>query len=198
MNVVAIEGACLSGKTSTIHALRGLLPAGDVAWCPEYMDIPNVLARTHSIVDAPLALSDLRFLLRIEARRRRWALHTSPNAKTFVLDRSIHSLLAHRYAVSRAFGLDLFTRSCELVDRSYAQYLPDTVFYLDLDDKTRWHRRKAGDHRQLEFMDSTYNSLFRDYFIPKLLYGSGAVEIMDAGQLAHSNACVIRDKIMSK
>jgi thymidylate kinase len=134
-------------------------------------------------------LEAFRFYLRIEATRV--SAIARIDADIVVLDRSVHSLVAHVYAAALLDGIDATSISLrELTGATFA--IPDTAFYLQTDEDTRRSRRDPADEGKW-WTQPSYNAGFERYFSDegvRLPYGN--LVVVDA---AKAPAAVLEDVV---
>jgi thymidylate kinase len=159
---VALEGPCCAGKTTLgrllVQDLRGLA----VTLVPCYADhagggrfLPRQEA--NSIPEREQAL---RRLLIIEAGR----LARAPGDCDVVLqDRSVHTLLAHSYALQRMTGTGFLAPSARLLRDSPIPAWPDLVLYLDLPQNAVHDRNDGKFPPGSIYTDPDFNAAIRAY-----------------------------------
>lgn len=131
--VVAVEGLCLAGKTTLVHALAARLGALAV---PEYADLaplPPWPPHSHEDVTATL-----HHFLRLEQQRGIFA-HRTPD-RLVALDRSPLTLIAHEFGMDRLgvpaepdLAVHLFSEAAE---RGLI-LTPDAYVYLGVPSSVR-------------------------------------------------------------
>jgi thymidylate kinase len=196
MFVVAIEGCSHAGKSTLVDNLTQRL-GDDVIALPDYVsfaggDTKVPRAPAESVEEEVEAL---RFFLTLDYRR--WSeIIKHPNEKRIILvDRSFHTLLAHRFAIERLTHLEVFDLSCKEVKSRPDLLMPDVIFYIDTPQevlneryKTRISNVPVSGHIQnynytqkmkLVFNKENYNQYFRSYFIPRLLFAGTPVKVLD-------------------
>jgi thymidylate kinase len=162
--VAAFEGPCCAGKTTLARAVLQGLPGLTAAFAECYADhvgggrfLPRQEAG--SVEERELALHRL---LAIEGSR----LGRLPSGVDLILaDRSVHTLLAHSYALERLTGIGLLAPSQRLLRESPIPAWPDLVIYLDLPQDAvheRNHGKFAGGSI---YIDPGFNAAIRSYFL---------------------------------
>ncbi|WP_422773372.1 hypothetical protein ACN28C_10865 [Plantactinospora sp. WMMC1484] len=121
----------------------------------------------------------LRRLLAIESDRTRYA-RSNPTA-VVVLDRSVHTLLAHRYALDRVTGLGCYEHASRMMAGADIPTWPDLVLYLDVPQDVVLDRNKGKFADDSIFINPTFNSGIRGYYRRLVDQGSPVVWI-DAAQ----------------
>jgi thymidylate kinase len=140
--LVALEGPCCAGKTTLGRALLAELPdrkAALVACYADYAGGGRFLPRQEAgtVQEREEAL---RRLLDIEAAR----MAAVPDAcELLIADRSVHTLLAHSYAMQAAQGTGFFAPSVRLLEQAPDAAWPELILYLDL-PQTHISARNAG------------------------------------------------------
>ncbi len=196
MFVVAVEGCSHAGKSTLVENLTQRL-GNDIIALPDYVSfaggdtkVPRAPAET-----VEEEIEALKFFLNLD--NRRWSeIIKSPNEKRIILvDRSFHTLLAHRYAIEKLTDLYAFDLSCKEVKLRPDLLTPDVIFYIDTPQnvlneryKTRVSDVPVSGHTQnynyaqkmkLIFNKGAYNKHFRSYFIPQLLFANTPVKVLD-------------------
>ena len=161
--VVALEGPCCAGKTTLGRLLMGDLADMTVAFVPCYADhagggrfLPRQEAAT--IAEREQAL---RQLLAIEADR----LARVPGGCDVVLeDRSVHTLLAHSYALQRRTSTGFLAPSARLLRSSPIPAWPGLVLYLDLPQAAVHSRNQGKFPPGSIYTDQEFNAAIQAYF----------------------------------
>jgi thymidylate kinase len=161
---VAVEGPCCAGKTTLSRGLIEAMTDIAISHVTCYADhvgggrflprpVPQSLAEDQDAVDR---------LLTVEADR---VAHARVAATDLVLmDRSVHTLLAHRHALQRVTGLALLAPAERVITRSEAPAWPDLVLYLDVPQPTILDRNRGKFPPDSIFIDPVFNAGVRDYF----------------------------------
>jgi thymidylate kinase len=164
MRWVAVEGPCCAGKTTLA---RGLLDALDdmtlfqVVCYADHVGGGRFLPRPtpETVAEDAAALTDL---LAIEADRVAAARASSTDL--VLMDRSVHTLLAHRYALQRVTGLACFAAAERVIAQSTAPAWPDVVVFLDVPQQTVLDRNRGKFPPDSIFIDARLNAGIRAYF----------------------------------
>lgn len=161
--IAALEGPCCAGKTTLGHLLMRDLDGMTVAFVPCYADqagggrfLPRQEAGT--IAEREQAL---RQLLAIEAQR---LVRVPGGCDVVVEDRSVHTLLAHSYALQRMTGTGFLAPSARLLRRSSIPAWPDLVLYLDLPQAAVHDRNQGKFPPGSIYTDEDFNAAIRVYF----------------------------------
>jgi thymidylate kinase len=159
-----VEGPCCAGKTTLSRGLLVELTDIAISHVRCYADhvgggrylprpVPESTSEDHEAVAA---------LLTIEADRVAHARNTHNDL--VLMDRSAHTLLAHRYALQRVTGLPLFTSAQRRIARSEAPAWPDLVLYLDVTHQVILDRNQGKFPPDSIFINAEFNTAIRAYF----------------------------------
>ena len=188
--IVALEGPCCAGKTSLGRLLMQELCELAVTFVPCYADhagggrfLPRQQADT--VAEREQAL---RQLLLIEAGR----LAQVPQACDVILeDRSVHTLLAHSYALQCRTGTGFLAPSARLLRSSPVPAWPDLVLYLDLPQDAVPERNPGKFPPGSIYTDPDFNATVRAYFrrlasrkTPPVAWLDATLELQDLARLA--------------
>lgn len=161
---VALEGPCCAGKTTLTQGLRAALRDRGTAYVECFADhagggrlLPPETPRSLAEDEA-----GLRQLLDIEASRTADAL-SHPTA-VVLLDRSLLTLLAHRYALERVTGLPCYQPATRTLAGLDIPTWPDLVLYLDVPQKIVLDRNKGKFADDSILINPVFNAGIRDYF----------------------------------
>lgn len=162
--VAAFEGPCCAGKTTLACALLQNLSGMTVAFAKCYADhvgggwfLPRQEAR--SVEEREHALHRL---LAVEADR----LARLPSGVDLILaDRSVHTMLAHSYALERMTGIGLLAPSQRLLRESPIPAWPDVIVYLDLPQDAVHERNHGKFPEDSIYIDPAFNAAIRSYFL---------------------------------
>ena len=164
---VAVEGPCCAGKTTLAHGLAHELSDLAVAYVKDYSDhvgggrfLPHPVP--NSIAEEQRALE--RFLS-IEADRAAEVRSSADQWDVVLIDRSIHTLLAHCHALTHLTGVDYFGLARDAVKRSSIPLWPDLVLYLDVSQDTIDARNRGKFEDSSIFIDPDFNKGIRSYFL---------------------------------
>jgi len=199
--LTALEGPCCAGKTTLGHLLLRNLHGLTVAFVECYADhagggrfLPRQEAR--SVAEREQAL---RELLRVEESR----LARLPSGSDVVLaDRSVHTLLAHSYALERMTGLGVFEPSVRLLRASPPAVWPELVIYLDLPQQAVEGRNNGKFPPGSIYTDPTFNAAIRSYFLrlagqnaPRLAWLDATLDLPELARLAEAQLRqLVRDR----
>jgi thymidylate kinase len=160
---VALEGPCCAGKTTLGRLLIQELRELAVTFVPCYADhagggryLPRQEADT--VTEREQAL---RQLLPIEAGR---IAQVPQQCDVLLEDRSVHTLLAHSYALQRKTGTDFLAPSERLLHSSPVPAWPGLVLYLDLPQGAVQQRNPGKFPPGSIYTDPDFNAAVRAYF----------------------------------
>jgi thymidylate kinase len=161
--IVALEGPCCAGKTTLGRLLIQELRELAVTFVPCYADhagggryLPRQEADT--VTEREQAL---RQLLPIEAGR---IAQVPQQCDVLLEDRSVHTLLAHSYALQRKTGTDFLAPSERLLHSSPVPAWPGLVLYLDLPQGAVQQRNPGKFPPGSIYTDPDFNAAVRAYF----------------------------------
>jgi thymidylate kinase len=188
--IVALEGPCCAGKTTLAGLLLPELHELAVTVVPCYADhagggrfLPRQEAAT--VTEREQAL---RQLLIIEAGR---LARVAEGCDVVLQDRSVHTLLAHSYALQRMTGTGFLTPSELLLRSSPVPAWPDLVLYLDLPQQAVHDRNKGKFPPGSIYTDQTFNAAVRAYFrrlagrkTPRVAWLDATLELPELTRLA--------------
>lgn len=183
---VALEGASGAGKTTLSRNLKTSLSQLRVIVLPDYSVSaggPEYLPRAPAET-VEEELSALSFLLDLDHWRRQQGHISAGDVDLIVMDRSVHTLLAHRFATAKLLGLDVFAASCKLAAAHARITWPNLILYVDTPQEIL-NSRQSPESPPPEariFVDPHYNELFRSYFIPALRYTTTPTVVIDGRQ----------------
>ncbi len=177
---IAIEGPCCAGKTTLARALVDGFADLAVAYVPCYADhvgggrfLPPAVPRSLTEDQAGLGV-----LLEIEAERL--APVRSGQFDLAILDRSVHTLLAHRYAVEGLTGLPCYEPAVKTLSLSSGPGWPDLVIFLDVPQRAVDDRNQGKFSADSIFIDARFNAGIRGYYESLAAQGDRRVVWLDA------------------
>lgn len=177
---VALEGPCCAGKTTLGRELLRLLDDLSVSYVPCYAEhvgggrfLPPPVP--HSLTEDQAAL---RTLLAVEFDRTAGA-RAQPH-DVVLLDRSVYTLLAHRYALEHLVELALCIPARQFLTQSDIPCWPDLVLYLDLPQKAIPNRNNGKFASGNILIDPRYNAGVRSFFERLAESGGQKVAWLDA------------------
>ena len=179
IKVVAIEGPCRAGK-STLSS--GLIKEYSYHKIDHIVDYAKFAGGGKNIPPPANSLSldeekhALEFFLDIEFER---TSHCRKSER-IIMDRSVHTLLAHCYAINNMKQLPYFQLANSCIYSSEKPIWPHKIFYLDVSQE-EIHRRNNGKFPQDSiFIDTEFNTWIKDYFVNLNIQFPGLVTILDA------------------
>jgi len=179
---VALEGPVCAGKTTLGRWLVEDLGRLNVGYVEDYAE--HVGGGRFLPPPMPTSLAEeeraLGRLLAIEADRTAHVRDPDSQWGLIIVDRSVHTLLAHCHALTRMRGIDFFGLAQRLISSSDAPLWPDRILYLDVTGSVI-DARNAGkfQHGNL-FVDTEFNVGFREYFVKLARRDDGRVIWLDA------------------
>jgi thymidylate kinase len=161
---IALEGPCCAGKTTLGRALETQLhdcAATLVACYADFVGGGRFLPRQEA--DTLQEREEaLRQLLEIEAAR----MAAVPDSCDLIIaDRSVHTLLAHSYALEAEQGTGFFAPSVRLLERAPAAAWPELVLYMDLPQAHVTARNAGKFPSDSIYIDAVFNRSVREYFL---------------------------------
>jgi thymidylate kinase len=191
-SLAALEGPCCAGKTTLGHLLMRNLHGLTVAFAECYADhvgggrfLPRQEAR--SVQEREQAL---RQLLIVEADR---LARLPPGSDLILADRSVHTLLAHSYALEQMTGISVFAPSVRLLRRSPLAAWPDLVVYLDLPQQAVPGRNNGKFPPGSIYTDPGFNAAIRAYFLrlagqntPRVAWLDATLDLPELARLAEA------------
>jgi|SRR5215212_4587808 len=177
---VALEGPCCAGKTTLG---RGLLSDGlsglRVGFVRDFSEhagggrfLPPPVPK--SLAEEDHALSEF---LRIEADRT--AHVWSSRSDLILIDRSVHTLLAHCHALGRMTGVDYLSLARLRLRESDVPAWPQLVVYLDVGIDTVRNRNQSKFEADSIFINAEFNVGLRLYFQELTSQGTPRVAWLD-------------------
>jgi thymidylate kinase len=163
---VGIEGPCCAGKTTMLRALQRSLEPRPVVSVVDYSDfvgggrflppaVPENLQEERNALNTFLTIE--------QSRTQKAHLLTDPQA-VVLIDRSIHTLVAHCFALTCMTGIDYLTLGRETLKASTIPLWPDVVLYMDVTQETVLARNQGKFPADSIFVNAEFNSGVRSYF----------------------------------
>jgi len=179
---VAIEGPCCAGKTTLGRGLLSELSHLAVAYVADYADyvgggrfLPAAVPGLPAEEERALAT-----FLAIEADR---ASHVRASASAWdlvLIDRSIHTLLAHCFGLDHVMAQGYFRLAEGVLPSSAIPLWPDLVLYLDLPQEVLAARNRGKFERDSIYVNAAFNEGARSYFQALASRGHPRVAWLDA------------------
>lgn len=188
---VAFEGPSHTGKSTLIQNLTRRLKANTFIVLPEYA---HYLEHFEELPKTPGSsvkeeLEGLNFMLSLDQRRWSHVLKVGAHEQLILMNRSVHTILAHRLVLNRITGMPLFEKSCEIASYSPNVLWPALVVFIDtpkevLSSRYGGHQPKLSTRASAQppnplFNTDTYNRIFRSYFVPELMCSNNPVIHLD-------------------
>ncbi len=166
--LIAIEGASYSGKSTLARRLQQEFGPRAIV-LPDYVEaaggsqfVPS--APAHSAAEQMQAF---RFFLELDAKRYRRGLVVQPSPELVIMDRSIHTLLAHNFAMMNMMSWPIFEESTRIAQDDPSVIWPHLVLYVDVPQDILGPRYPSvTPEAEWLFTNPTYNRHFRAYFVP--------------------------------
>jgi thymidylate kinase len=162
--IIAIEGPALVGKSTLLAHFTTTYRERGVLVIPCYAHVPDTTVPATTPEDPATELAALDALLAIEDTRISAGLAAMPDAQTMLLDRSIHSLLAHAAILDSRSGWNAHVRFREFVDADPRTVWPDEVIVLRADPQALPARAKRSHPRPPALLDVQFSAAFYEYF----------------------------------
>jgi thymidylate kinase len=180
--IVALEGPSYSGKTTLSRQLVARFGKSRTLVCPDYVEVAGGCdevprAPRRSVLGEFLSL---RFFLNLDRRRWEQSLREASGHTLVILDRSLHTLLAHTFAIEMVYEKPIFERALKIVAKE-PRIIPHQVLYLDAPQEELERRAEVRANRSARlFRDRDYNAAFREYFVPGLRWNVSSCAELDA------------------
>jgi len=164
---IGVEGPVCAGKTTLVLGLTRHL-VGPTATCvPDYAD--HASGGRHLPPPVPRSIAEeeqaLRVFLTIEAERTKRVRTPAKRWTVVLVDRTVHTLLAHCYALTRMTGLDHASLAERVLAGSDTPLWPDLILYLDVPQQAIDARNKGKFEAGNIFLDADFNEGIRAYFL---------------------------------
>jgi thymidylate kinase len=164
---IGVEGPVCAGKTTLVLGLTQHLAGPTVTCVPDYAD--HVGGGRHLPPPVPRSIAEeeqaLRVFLTIEAERTKPARDPAKQWTVVLIDRSVHTLLAHCYGLTRITGLDHASLAHRVLAGSDTPLWPDLILYLDVPQQAIDARNKGKFEAGNIFLDAGFNEGIRAYFL---------------------------------
>lgn len=163
---IAIEGPCCAGKTTLAQGLVEEPLALSITCVRDYSD--HVGGGKFLPPPVPMSLAEEELILyrflAIEADRATYARQTAPEADLIIIDRSVHTLLAHCFALCQLLDDDYFGLAQRVIGESDLPVWPDRVLYLDVPQCVIEARNGGKFAPDSIFINAGFNAGVRSYF----------------------------------
>jgi thymidylate kinase len=190
---VAIEGPCCAGKTTMEHALRQALRPRPTVSVLDYSDVVGGGRNLPPAVPVDLReeRETLATFLAIERERTADARSLRAANGVILIDRSVHTLLAHCFALTLMTGIDYRTLAGQVIESSPVPLWPDLIIHLDVTQETVHARNRGKFSPDSIFINPRFNEGLRAYFRSPHRDQSPAIACLDGGtdaRLLHARA----------
>jgi len=167
LNTIGVEGPVCAGKTTVVAGLARQFAGLSVICVPDYAD--HVGGGRHLPSPVPQSIAEeeqaLHVFLKIEAERTKQARNVAERPQIVLVDRSVHTLLAHCYVLSRMTGLDYNSAARRVLGGSDTPLWPDLILYLDVPQQAIDARNTGKFEVGSIFIDAAFNEGIRAYFL---------------------------------
>jgi thymidylate kinase len=184
---IAIEGPCCAGKTTLAHSLVEESFALSIAYVRDYSD--HVGGGRFLPPPVPTSPTEeeliLNRFLEIESDRTAYVRMTAPEPGLIIIDRSVHTLLAHCFALRRLLNDDYFGLAQRVIGESDVPLWPDHILYLDVPQFVIDARNGSEFTPGSVFIDAGFNAGVRSYFQQVAGVPSPRVAWLDDGRCHH-------------
>lgn len=177
IKVIAIEGPCCAGKTTLSSGL-----IEDYSYCEigHIVDYAEFVGSGKNLPPPfPKSLDEekntLEILLNIEFER---ASHCRKSER-IIIDRSIHTLLAHCYAIDKISQLPYFQLANSCINFSEKPIWPHKIFYLDVSQEAIQRRNTWKFSQDSIFINNEFNTWIKEYYINLQIQFPELVTILD-------------------
>jgi thymidylate kinase len=164
---IGVEGPVCAGKTTLVLGLKRHLVGLTATCVPDYAD--HVGGGRHLPPPVPRSIGEeeqaLRVFLTIEAERTKRARTPAKRWTVVLIDRSVHTLLAHCHALTRTTGLDHVGLAQRVLAGSDTPLWPDLILYLDVPQQAIDARNRGKFEAGNIFVDADFNEGIRAYFL---------------------------------
>jgi thymidylate kinase len=178
--IAAFEGPCCAGKTTQSQGVIHGFGKQRIAYVADYSDF--VGGGRNLPPPIPESLEDERQhlgkFLELEAAR---TAHCG-SAPRILIDRSIHTLLAHCYALERITGREYSAVAKPLIEQSSIPFWPQQIFYLDIEQDEVQRRNQGKFPMDSIFINPDFNRGILEYFEGLRHRKPGLVHRLDASR----------------
>jgi len=164
---IAIEGTVCAGKTTLCKSIEELIQY--VTIIPDYSDFAG--GGNNLPPPFPSSLEEeseaLNFFLNLESNR--FSKYDKESSTYCFIDRSVYTLLAHCYSISKLSSLSYFDLAKQILLSSSHAVWPSTIIFLDISQETILNRNKDKFLQGNIFIDESYNKFFKDFFLQGII-----------------------------
>ena len=159
--IIALEGPCLSGKSTVAHQLTQM--AADCLVFPCYVAELSVVPPEPVASSQAEQLASTALFLEIESKR--FDRVTSSTATLVLLDRSIDTLAAHALAVAHYLAKPGgYSDTLSLIRGEPKRLVPDVTFFLEVPTAELRRRSASFPHLPPVYYDPSFLRGFREHF----------------------------------
>ncbi|NRQ37976.1 AAA family ATPase [Nonomuraea sp. NN258] len=199
--LVALEGPCCAGKTTLAKELaRHLLGLAVYVECfADHAGGGHCLPKPvpESLEEDAQAMGRL-----LEVEESRMAPSRLGNTPVIILDRSVHTFLAHRCAIEQLTGLACLEPARQILIQSRASAWPNLVIYLDVPQTAVQDRNNGKFQTGNILVEPAFNNAFRSYFAELRSATEPQVAWLDAMRpiqvLTHAAVSTIREALANR
>lgn len=196
LRVAALEGPCCAGKTTQGHGLLSSFGPTAVAHVMDYSDFAgggrNLPPAVPASVDEERKC--LSRFLQLEAER---TAHCR-DARQVLIDRSVHTLLAHCHALEHMTGAPYTSAAQTMLEHSNAPMWPQLIYYLDIPQQEILNRNHGKFPDGIIFINGSFNKGIRNYFRKLSVRRPGLVVMVDAVRPVKELWSLIRDDLVQR
>ncbi len=164
---IALEGPCCAGKTTLGYGLAQEFSFLSVTYVVDYSEYVGGGKFLPPPVPSSLAEEEgaLKEFLLIEEARTATAQVATAQQGLILIDRSIHTLLAHCHSLQQMFGLDYFGLAQRIIQSSPIPLWPNLILYLDVTREVVLSRNKGKFAEDSIFINPRFNDGIRLHFL---------------------------------
>jgi len=180
--VIAVEGPSNTGKSTLLSGIDNHLDIERYTVLPCYVtfaggeqQVPNAPAES---VEEELRAQN--FYRNLDHERMLSIQNNSAISDLVIMDRSIHTILAHAYAVSKIKNIPVYRESQRLALRDPRITWPYAIIYLDTPEDVLSRRYRRSDSSIGIFSNTSYNRHYRKYFLGDISNIYASLEVLDS------------------
>ena len=164
MFLIALEGSSFAGKTTISNHLTNIYP-NSIRLISEYVEYAKGSKYFPPFPKtSQQAIDNLIFFLNLDAIRFS-EIHENPEYYSFLLDRSVLTLLAFNYALEKQYNIVCYEESYNLIVNSYRAFIPDLTIYLKIGHEELIRRFNTSRRETPNiFIDREFNFHFNNFF----------------------------------
>ena len=160
---IAIEGTVCAGKTTLCNNVINEMK--DICVIPDYSDFAGGGKNLPSAFPSTLKEESnaLEFFLKIE--KSRFERYDNKKSKICLIDRSVYTLFAHCYSLSKLSKKSFFDLAYKILNSSSDVVWPSGIVFLDISFSAINSRNQGKFDKASIFIDKHYNEYFKEYFL---------------------------------